>query len=42
MFLTIVLDTVGVNETDIKKKHLSVLILVLGDVLHTNSSEILK
>ncbi len=36
MFLTIVIDTVGVNKTDIRKKHLSVLILVFGDVLHTN------
>jgi len=50
LFLTIVLNTVGVNETNIRKKHLPVLILVFGDVLHTDththththSSEILK
>jgi len=37
LFLTIVLNTVGVNETNIRKKHLPVLILVFGDVLHTDT-----
>lgn len=35
LVLTIVLNTVGVNETNIRKKHLPVLILMFRDVLHT-------
>ena len=40
--ITIVLDTVGVDETDVKKEHIPVLVFVFGNVLLKQETQINK